>query len=283
MNILGIARKGNYTKLREILYSQPDLVYEDVSLGCTLLHYAAMDGYSDLVELLIARGADADKKDNNNRTPLNYASYEGNFEVVKILLNTSKVNLDGIDNNGWAPVHIVAFEGYNDILKLFIEYDEMCIYARSAKQGTPLHYAANGCQVKTAQLLIENRAYVNTLDYVGKTPLDWVISRPNNKDMISLLRSYCGKMKGEINRKEGDIDFLSKFPKHVLWFVIRENLSAWEQITLLKSGIANWNSWRSRFPNVKPALYGVELSGAKLREINFANASLSPTFALFSD
>jgi ankyrin repeat protein len=53
--------------------------------GQTPLHRAATRGYKDLVELLIAKGAEVNAKHKNGQTPLQMAASEGHKEVVEFL------------------------------------------------------------------------------------------------------------------------------------------------------------------------------------------------------
>ncbi len=49
-----------------------------------------------------------------------------------------------------------------------------------------------------------------------------------------------------------------------------------QQLDLLKQGVATqWNSWREVHPDTAIKLNGVDLSGAKLGEVNLAGADLS--------
>jgi len=45
----------------------------DLALGRIPLHFAALDGHNEIVELLIAKGADVNAKGWDGRTPLDYA------------------------------------------------------------------------------------------------------------------------------------------------------------------------------------------------------------------
>lgn len=56
----------------------------------TALHWAAMNGYTEIVELLLEHGAVADVKDIvYSFTPLMLASRQGNTDIVKLLVNQS--------------------------------------------------------------------------------------------------------------------------------------------------------------------------------------------------
>ena len=71
--------------------------------GWTPLIYAAGEGHKELVELLIANGADVDAKDEDGWTPLHWATVNGHEATVELLLaNGSDVNAK--DNDGETPL-----------------------------------------------------------------------------------------------------------------------------------------------------------------------------------
>jgi ankyrin repeat protein len=57
--------------------------------GRTPLHIAAMRGHKQIVEVLLARGADPALCDNDGWTPLHWAMSGGYAEVVKLLRDHS--------------------------------------------------------------------------------------------------------------------------------------------------------------------------------------------------
>ncbi len=48
-------------------------------------------------------------------------------------------------------------------------------------QITPLHYAVDGAHFKTVKLLVENGANVNAKSKTGKTALDYVINKKEQR------------------------------------------------------------------------------------------------------
>jgi ankyrin repeat protein len=88
---------------------QTDFVYmntaeidlKDAEYGRTPLSLAVENGYTDLVKLLIeADKVDIDSKYNNGRTPLSWGAENGHEAVIKLLLETDEVNVDRKDNYG---------------------------------------------------------------------------------------------------------------------------------------------------------------------------------------
>src|SRR5436190_1537123 len=66
---------------------------------------AAMKGREDVVKLLLETGkANVNLKDHNGRTPLSFAAQNGYYNVVKLLLATGKAEIDVKDDTGKTPL-----------------------------------------------------------------------------------------------------------------------------------------------------------------------------------
>jgi ankyrin repeat protein len=58
-----------------------------------------------VVKLLLDTGkVDVDSKDSDGRTPVSWAAEHGHEAVVKLLLDTGKVDVDSKDENGQTPL-----------------------------------------------------------------------------------------------------------------------------------------------------------------------------------
>ena len=53
--------------------------------GYTALHYAASNGKTELLKLLLSNGADVNAKSDGNFTPLFLANLEGHTEIIELL------------------------------------------------------------------------------------------------------------------------------------------------------------------------------------------------------
>ena len=76
-----------------------------------------------MVKLLLNTGkVDADSKDKYGRTPLTWAAYNGQGAVSKLLLDTGNIEADSKDNGGWTPLFWAAQREYETIVKLLLEH-----------------------------------------------------------------------------------------------------------------------------------------------------------------
>jgi ankyrin repeat protein len=84
---LHLAATLSHKDIAELLLAKAAKIDErDNESGSTALHYAARFGNKNVAELLIARGADIDAKDKEGRTPL-YIAVHHDYKVAELLIN----------------------------------------------------------------------------------------------------------------------------------------------------------------------------------------------------
>jgi cytohesin len=80
------AKSGDATSLAEELAVHPDALNLPDDAGLTPLHLAAAHCRTNVVSLLLEKGADIDRKAKGGTTPLHMAAQEGCAEAVTLLL-----------------------------------------------------------------------------------------------------------------------------------------------------------------------------------------------------
>ena len=73
------------------------------------------------VESLIGEGADVNQTGNQDMTPLHLAAMNGSDRVVKILLNTGRVNKHAKDSKGRTALHLASENGHDKVVALLIK------------------------------------------------------------------------------------------------------------------------------------------------------------------
>ena len=119
------------------------------------IHYAARDGYKEIVELLLDRGSDVDPKTTSGNTPLSLAAGNGFSGIVELLILRG-ASIDTVDHLGRKPIHRAKNV---DVMKLLLErgadVDEETV---SDSPRTPLYFAILLGVTSLAKFLIQKGA-----------------------------------------------------------------------------------------------------------------------------
>ncbi len=164
--------KDNLVQIQPHVSSGTDVDVRDDALQAQL-HQAALDGQSDVAELLIAKGADINARDNEGITALHRAAEKHHTDVVELLLaKGADVNAKTADKEE-TPLIWAAYYGYNDVAELLIAKGAD-INAKDNEGSTALHRATEKHHTDMVELLLVKGTYVNAKTY-GKeeTPLIW--------------------------------------------------------------------------------------------------------------
>ena len=105
------------------------------------------------VNALLKGGADPSIKGKKESTPLHFASRRGNHEIVKVLLEHPKVNVDVKDSSEKTPLHLACSEGHAKVCQLLLNYGAS-IEAVTADQTTPLHNAILHGHSQVARMIL---------------------------------------------------------------------------------------------------------------------------------
>ncbi|XP_044497127.1 integrin-linked protein kinase 1 isoform X2 [Mangifera indica] len=84
VRLMYLTNERDLEGINELLDSGIDVNFRDID-DRTALHVAACQGFTEVVELLLQRGADVDPKDRWGSTPLADAIYYKNHDVIKLL------------------------------------------------------------------------------------------------------------------------------------------------------------------------------------------------------
>ncbi|PQE22577.1 hypothetical protein CJF31_00001496 [Rutstroemia sp. NJR-2017a BVV2] len=141
------------------------------------LHLAAYFGLTDAMTALIEEGFHPDIKDKNGRTPLSWAAEEGNTEVVTLLLSkTDEVDPDSRDNRGRTPLSFAAEQGCEEVLSSLIGNQRVDPNGIDKYGRTPLSWAVEKGRETIVKLLSAlNAIDLNVKDRYGRTALLWAI------------------------------------------------------------------------------------------------------------
>ena len=92
----------------------------EICFGDTPLHQAVRFGHTEVMQLLIARGANPEISNLDGRTPLHLAAERGHLAAVKLLLE-AEVALEVHDTFGAAAIHLAAANGHTATVAVLLD------------------------------------------------------------------------------------------------------------------------------------------------------------------
>jgi ankyrin repeat protein len=125
--------------------------------GWTPLHEAIVRGNQLGVETLVSKGADIGVRNFKGDNALHIAIQCTSYDIIELLVQTNKIQIDTKNNDGWSPLHFAAWTGRGDVV----------------------------------EMLLKNGAEVNIKNNFNHTPLR-TANRNGKTEVVELLRGYGG-------------------------------------------------------------------------------------------
>lgn len=172
--LINAAERGDITKVEQLLKEGVDVNAKNGG-EYTALYYAASNGKKDVVELLIANGADVNIINSyyDSATTALYIAANNNHKEIVELLIAKKADVNAPGYHGHTPLYAAAYMGNIDVAKVLIAHGAdpniqsndgyLPLYAAS------LNKKANSAEI--TKLLIARGANLNTKNKHGNTPL----------------------------------------------------------------------------------------------------------------
>jgi ankyrin repeat protein len=131
----------------------------------TPLHWATGEGCVEIVRILIDAGADLNVKDKGGITPLHIAANEGEPETAILLIN-AKADLNLQDEYGWTPLHRTVYYDAGEVAWMLIDAGAD-LNVKDKRGNTPLHLAAYEGNDYIIQILLDAGADQTILNNDG--------------------------------------------------------------------------------------------------------------------
>ncbi|EQC31880.1 hypothetical protein SDRG_10398 [Saprolegnia diclina VS20] len=163
------ARRGSVGSLEAIL---AEGVEPDAALlvdGASVLHVAVASGNLAAARLLLAAGADINRPDTRQHSPLYRAAFRGDEAMVRLLLH-SNANVDQPTSLDETPLMAAAQEGHVAIVALLLSSHAQ-VDATNCYGETALYWAAARGHADVAALLLSANASATLRTPMGRSPL----------------------------------------------------------------------------------------------------------------
>jgi ankyrin repeat protein len=170
-------KTGDFDRVKTLLSTEPHLIASRGANGESAILTAVYRGHKDIVNLLVARGAEM---------TIFEAAAAGEIErVERLIANGAAVN--GFSADGWTPLHLASFFGHARIVELLIaNAADVTTVSRNSTGNTALHAALAGHHPFVAGLLIGGGGDVNASDAAGWRPLHLAAAN-NSLDALKTL------------------------------------------------------------------------------------------------
>jgi ankyrin repeat protein len=189
---LHYAAFNGQTKMIQLLIAHGGAVNATDKDGATPMHVAASAGYPDAIEALLQGGARIDAQDHSGKTALLNAASEGSVPAAEVLL-AHRASTEVHDSSGCTPLSCAAAKGLTDVVRLLVEHGAN-LESRENDGYTPLNIAAWFGHFEVAALLLAANADVNSRSKDGTTPLHGAAAS-GSVQLASLLLEHGAHLK----------------------------------------------------------------------------------------
>ncbi|XP_061545851.1 ankyrin repeat and SAM domain-containing protein 1A-like isoform X1 [Phycodurus eques] len=178
------------------------------STGYSPLHHAALNGHSEVVELLLRNEALTNIADNKGCYPLHLAAWKGDVNIVRLLIHQGpshpKLNeqssvdhkefkrcgpfdpyINAKNNDNETPLHCAAQYGHSQVVRLLLE-ELTDPTMRNNKFETPLDLAALYGRLEVVKLLLSAHPNLLSCNTKKHTPLH-LASRNGHLSVVEVL------------------------------------------------------------------------------------------------
>ena len=149
---------------------------------------------SDVINA-IKNGANINGQDKNGNTPLDKASQNGHFEIVRFLVE------NGADIHKRDVLYPAAYKGDENIVKYLVEH------GADVSKSNALYAAVSNDHENVVKYLIEHGADINKTDKFGWTPLLLAMTKGHGNIVKYLVEHGANKV---TNNVQIPVDYLTK-------------------------------------------------------------------------
>jgi uncharacterized protein len=163
--LLYATQAGHGDIVRVLLEYSADVNSSRKSGGLTALMLAASCDRLEILQQLLAAGADVDRVNQDGTPALMIAAYKGHQQIVAALLEAG-ATLDRQDQDGDTALNLAIAKGHNPIVSLLLDH-----YSGNAFEAGEIEAAIEAKNTAALALLIAHGLDVNRRSADGETPL----------------------------------------------------------------------------------------------------------------
>ena len=177
------ASRNGKTEIVAMLVEKGADVNATDNWGYTPLLLASRYGHKEIVAMLVEKGADVNTEVQAQMTALLWATIAGHKDVVEILLQQPGIQVNAADMWGRTPLVNASTMGYTEIVRMLLE-------AGADIRDTLIMSSGNG-HIEIVKMLLKEGADVNETDEDGMTAL-MMASEWGHKYVVKILLAQEG-------------------------------------------------------------------------------------------
>lgn len=175
--------------VKELLQNGAKVDVLDEPYDATALDLAVSRGNREIVKALLEAGADANAKNEDNRTALMFVTSEASPEIIRDLV-AAGADVNWRADDGAYVLLPVASNGNPEVLTALLEAGAN-VDAQNTDGRTALMFAAAQGNKDHVLILLEHGASVNLRDLEGKSALGFAMEN-QMAEVVKILESYGG-------------------------------------------------------------------------------------------
>jgi len=187
LRLIDAAKSGDAKSVRALLQQHVPVTATEAD-GSTALHDAVRHDHLEIVQLLIAAGADVKTATRYNITPLSLACANGNAAMIERLLDAG-ADPNSASEEGQTALMTASLTGKADAVKLLIARGAKVNAAEPNQGQTALMWAASDGRTPAAEMLLEFNADIKAKSKGGFTPLLYAV-RNGHEDTVKALLAH---------------------------------------------------------------------------------------------
>lgn len=160
--LLIAVKKNDVAAVASLLGRKLNIEHPEMPDRMTALHWAAFNGQTQILKMLLARGADRDSQNRFAATPLLMAASANHTQEILLLIEAG-ANVSLPQYTYTYPLHLAAEKGNYEAARALLAAGAQAD-VETSKGHTPLQLALEKGHAKLAQLLVQHGARIKPAD-----------------------------------------------------------------------------------------------------------------------
>ncbi|KAE9369650.1 ankyrin [Stipitochalara longipes BDJ] len=166
-SLINVVIRGDIIAVTALLNSGYDIEAVENENERTSLMFAALLNQSEVLRVLLDKGANAAAKDKDGRTALHFAAAEGSYRCVELLLSYS-APVDMYDDLKEVPLHRAIRYDKPKIVKLLLPYYSDPMSFRDGQMRNIIHLAVEYCTIDMVEIIC---SHIRVIEHYKDCPI----------------------------------------------------------------------------------------------------------------